>query len=429
MSKPAPPGPRILVLTASVGAGHSRAAQAVDLALRHISPDAHVRTVDAMALTNPLFRQLYSSAYLKFVSKTPNLAGAFYALTDKAPSPDKALDRLRMLVEHLNARRLARLLVTGSEKRGQAPDAPPRSSRGSWDLVVHTHFLPAELVARLKRKRVIDIPHATVVTDFDAHGAWVNSPTERYFTATAEAGIALESWGVAPEQITLTGIPIHPSFYQPKSGPEARAALNLSTERPVVLILAGGAGTGPVELVFKAALKVKRPAHFVVICGKNAALKDRVEACNTPKLVGVHRTTILGFTDRIDEYAAAADIVVTKPGGLTTAEILACGGAMAIINPIPGQESRNSDYLLELGAAVKIGSTHVLPYKLGQLLDDERRLAGLRSTARLHGRPRAALDIASHLLNMLGQPIPAHHRPSGTAGGPSARAKGDALAQ
>lgn len=394
-SAPAPtPAPNILILTASVGAGHSRAAQAVDLALRRLSPAAHIQTLDILTLATPVFRRIYSNLYLDFVSKAPNLAGAFYAFTDKPASPTSPADRFRILVERANLRPLTRLIRSG-------PSAP---ARGPWDLILHTHFLPAELTARLRRKGLINTPHATVVTDLDAHGAWVNSPTDRYFTASPEAGIALESRGVSPSTITLTGIPIHPAFYDPITREAARAALSLPDDRPVVLLLAGGAGTGPVERYFQAALAVRRPAHFIVVCGRSAPLKARVEAFNTPSHLGPHRATILGFTDRIHDYYAAADIVITKPGGLTTSEILACGSAMAIINPIPGQESRNSDHLLELGAAVKIHSPETLPHKLSALLEDPPRLAALRATAKKHARPTAALDIVRHALAMINHP-------------------------
>ena len=98
----------------------------------------------------------------------------------------------------------------------------------------------------------------------------------------------------------------------------------------------------------------------------------------------------MGFTTDIDELMGVADLVVSKPGGLTTSEVLARGAAMAIVNPIPGQESRNSDYLLESGAAIKINNTATLAYKITQLLSDKERLASLRANVRRIARPRAA---------------------------------------
>jgi processive 1,2-diacylglycerol beta-glucosyltransferase len=291
--------------------------------------------------------------------------------------------------------------------------------------VVNTHFLPAEIIARLRRKKkwiarpvplpsgsaegsagaraasrvqaTQPVPQFTVVTDFDAHGLWANDPTDHYFVATEEAALSLARWKVDPKTVTITGIPIHPVFAQPKTAKSAREKHNLSTDRPVILLLAGGFGVGPIEQLFEAALKVEKPGgvHLVAVCGKNESLKKTLSRIKPPP---THTATVLGFTKDMDELMAAADIVVSKPGGLTTSEILARGAAMAIVNPIPGQESRNSDYLLENGAAIKINSAAVLPHKLNQLLANPAKLAALRANAKSLGHPRAAFDVAEAVL-------------------------------
>ena len=386
--------PRILVLSASVGAGHVRAAEAVELALRAPGPAATVHNVDVLTLTNPLFRRLYAKTYLDMVTKAPNLAGLVYDLTDQAPSITKRGDRLRILVERLNLGELMKLLRKG-------PDGTDDwAATGGWDLVVNAHFLPAEMISRLRRKRELghwgkNLRQVTVVTDFDAHGLWVNDPTDHYFCATEEAAISLGRWGVERSAITVTGIPIHPVFAAPKDAGACRSKHGLSPDRPVVLLLAGGFGVGPVEELYQAALRVATPVHVVVVSGKNAKLKARLEGIAVPRK---HRATVLGFTREMDELMAAASVVVSKPGGLTTSEVLARAAAMAIVNPIPGQESRNSDHLLEHGAAIKAASPALLTYKLDRLLQDPSRLAQLRKNAAALGRPRAAFDIAERVL-------------------------------
>src|SRR5207248_6541804 len=116
---------------------------------------------------------------------------------------------------------------------------------------------------------------------------------------------------------------------------------------------------------------IDKPIELVVVAGKNAAVKKKLEAIKPPKQ---HRVKVLGFTDQMDELMAAADVVVSKPGGLTTSETLARGAAMVVVNPIPGQESRNSDYLLEYGAAIKINNVATMSFKLEELLRDRARL-------------------------------------------------------
>lgn len=139
-------------------------------------------------------------------------------------------------------------------------------------------------------------------------------------------------------------------------------------------------------------------AEIVVVCGRNDTLRERLNRISaSPR----HRVNIIGFTAAIDELMAAADVVISKPGGLTSAEVLCCGGAMLIVNPIPAQESRNADFLLENGAAVKVGHLATLQYELNALLSSPRRLAQLKANARRIARPQAAYDVAAKVLSML----------------------------
>jgi processive 1,2-diacylglycerol beta-glucosyltransferase len=369
---------RILVLSASVGAGHLRAAQAVELAIRQLQPQAEVVNLDVLELTNATFRRLYGQAYLDLVNKAPHVLGYFYDLLDRPPSPQRKSDRVRLLVERLNLRPFTRYL--------RAHD---------YDLVVNTHFLPAEIIAALRRKGEYRVPQFTVTTDFETHRLWVHQPCELYFTATAEGAAYLAHWGVPADDIVVSGIPIHPHFSQPKERQECRARQGLGMDRPMVLQLAGGFGVGPVEALLDAILACPQPLEVVVVAGRNEELRERLQARPAP---GRHRLHVLGFTDQIDELLAAADLVVSKPGGLTSSEVLARGAALAIVNPIPGQESRNADYLLEHGAAVKINNPPALTLKLAALLQDPQRLATLQSNARRLGRPQAAFDVARQAL-------------------------------
>jgi processive 1,2-diacylglycerol beta-glucosyltransferase len=370
---------RILVLSASVGAGHLRAAEAVEAAIRQLAPDAVVKNIDVLDLTNAAFRRLYSRTYLDLVNKAPQVLGYVYDLLDQPPSAQRKADRLRLLVERLNLRRFSRLL---------------RSE--NWDVIVNAHFLPAEIIAALRRNGDIATPQLTVTTDFETHRLWVNQPCEHYFTATEEGAAYLEHWGVPRGQITATGIPVHPVFSQTKDRRQCRAQLGLEDARPMILQLAGGFGLGPVEKLFQGLLSIAKPLAVVVASGRNEELQRRLEQIEVPPR---HHVRILGFTTQMDELMAAADVVLSKPGGLTTSEALASGAALMIANPIPGQEARNSDFLLENGAAIKMNNTATLSYKLMKLLDDPARLTAMRANARRLGRPQAAFDVARFALS------------------------------
>src|SRR4051812_19413233 len=164
---------RILILSASVGAGHLRAAQAVELALRELSPESHIQNTDVLTLTGPVFRRLYGKAYLDLVNLAPHLLGAFYDLSDVARKTTPRGDQLRRLAQRVNLGKVIALL-----------EEP-------WDFVVHTHFLPAQILSLRRRRKQLALRHAIVVTDFDAHAFWVNQPSERYFVATQEAALSL----------------------------------------------------------------------------------------------------------------------------------------------------------------------------------------------------------------------------------------------
>ncbi len=372
---------RILVLSASVGAGHLRAAEAVELVLKQTLPDAIVKNVDVLEMTNRLFKKLYGQFYLDLVNKAPHALGYFYDLLDQPRSSKGRSDRLRLYLEKLNLKSFTKFL-----------QAEP------WDLVINTHFLPAEIIASLRAKGELDLPQVTATTDFETHRLWVNQPCDRYFTATPEGALYLQHWGVPAADTYVTGIPIHPVFATPKDKLACIAKHGLAEDRPIILQLSGGFGVGPIEKIFNGILSVERPIQLVTITGRNEKLKAQLSKLKAP---AQHKVKVLGFTKEIDELMQAADLVVSKPGGLTTSEVLARGAVMVIVNPIPGQESRNSDYLLESGAAIKANNIATLGYKINALLHDPPRLETLRANVRRIGKPHAAFDVVAKALAIL----------------------------
>jgi processive 1,2-diacylglycerol beta-glucosyltransferase len=369
---------RILILSASVGAGHIRAAQAVEAALRELAPGAAVVNLDILTMTNVAFRRIYGKAYLDLVNMAPHVLGFVYDLMDRPVSPKHPGDRLRLMVEKLNLTRFEKML-----------------KKQHWDLVVNTHFLPAEIIAALRKRGKIAQRQMTVTTDFETHRLWVNEPTEHYTTATPEGAAYLGSFGVPIERTSTLGIPIHPMFSRPMDRAACLHAHGLSDDRPIILQLAGGFGVGPIAKLYQGLLAIRQPLQIVVVTGKNIKAQTELQHLLVPTR---HRAKVIGFTHEIHELMHVADVVMSKPGGLTTSEVLASGAAMAIVNPIPGQESRNSDYLLEQGAAIKINNVATLSMKLEDLLNNRRRLEQIKSNARKIARPRAAFDVAERAL-------------------------------
>lgn len=374
--------PRVLLLSATSGAGHVRAAQALEKAFL-ARGDCTVEHIDALRYVSKLFQRVYDKAYISMVRRAPELMGLLYERTDQ---PWQNL-RPRLALDRLNTRPMIRLL-----KRVQP------------DLCVATHFLPAEILAWLIAKKKLFAHNAIVVTDYDVHAMWLCRTVDRYYVAMEEAAQYLTHIGVPREKICVKGIPIDPLFAVPVPRAEARKQLGLDAEATVVLISAGGYGLGPIEQLVKELLELQRPWQIVAIAGKAEKTRKRLNelakvASKLPS--GASRLCAMGFTTEMDKYMAAADLMVGKAGGLTTSEALARALPMALIEPIPGQEERNADQLLEAGAAIRCNNLPAAAWKIATLLDDPARLNHMRDAARKFAKPAAAAAIAEDALRLV----------------------------
>ncbi|RYD78060.1 MAG: glycosyltransferase, partial [Verrucomicrobiaceae bacterium] len=262
-------------------------------------------------------------------------------------------------------------------------------------IIVCTHFMPAGIIAHLIEKEELRAHLAIVVTDFDCHAMWLSRLFHRYFVAIDEAKVHMEMLGLPEERVTVSGIPIDPVFGEPIDRETVKASYGLKTGRPTLLLSAGAMGVTPAELIVQR-LREQLQSDFqaIVICGKDEALCSRV----TEELAGDDRFVVLGYTDKMHELMKISDLYIGKPGGLTTSEALACGLPMVVTQPIPGQEERNSDHLLEEGIAIKCNELTTLPYKIDRLLSDPARLERMREKARAWGRPAAARTVVETLL-------------------------------
>jgi processive 1,2-diacylglycerol beta-glucosyltransferase len=367
---------RVLILSASAGAGHVRAADALQKAFTEAQAARDVRHVDALQYTNKVFRHLYSQVYLDMVNTMPEVMGWLYDYLDK---PWKN-ERRRLALDKLNTRGLVSMLE----------EYDP-------DVVVCTHFLPAEILSWLKAKRRVKCPQAIVVTDFDVHGMWLCRHYEQYFVALDETRVHLERLGIASTALSVTGIPIDPVFALTKDKGEMRARHGLDARKTTILVSAGGFGVGRIEDLCGCLLEMRHEAQVVVLCGRNDALRKKLAVRRSAGRVTIKP---LGFTTQVDELMAASDILLGKPGGLTTSEALAKGLVFVIVNPIPGQEERNSDHLLEEGVAIRCNNLPALAYKVDRLLDDTGRVAAMRTNALRLARPNAARDIVNRLVEL-----------------------------
>jgi processive 1,2-diacylglycerol beta-glucosyltransferase len=252
------------------------------------------------------------------------------------------------------------------------------------------------MVASYKKKHNLKTLLVGVLTDFSPHSFWINEGVDYYIVPSIEARERFISKGVDPDSIKVYGIPIQSKFsVQLDREPIARQ-LGFDPEVPTILVMGGGQGLGPIKNVIKSLMKVEMNIQVVVLAGTNkkivSSLRNKVKKSDKKIL-------ILEYTKNVDELMDLATLIITKPGGMTTAESLTKGLPMVIIDPIPGQEMRNTDFLINKGIGIRIDSTRDIGEEIEMLLRSPGKIFDMSKAAYEHGKPHATLDIAKLILD------------------------------
>jgi len=360
---------RAMILGAGVGSGHNSAAKAIEAELLRSGFDGEVRGLDVLDTTSEVFNKLYDDAYFALVAEVPWLVGWGY---DRMDSPFKLAPAMRWW-EQANTTSMVR----------EIRDFDP-------DLVICTHFLPARMVSLMIARGHLSARLSLVTTDYDFQGTWLTVPVAQLFVAREETRQFLLNMGLPEDRVTSSGIPVRTEFSTSLNADDVRARYGLRPDVPTVLISAGAAGGPRVLQVVRQTLAINEDFQAVVVCGHNPELKGRVDAL----VAGRDDFRVLGFTTDMPELMGISSMFVGKPGGLSSSECMASGLPMVIIDPIPGQEERNADYLLEEGAAVRCNYSTTVGYKIAMLLADPVRLTAMAANARRIGRPDAAAMVA-----------------------------------
>ena len=381
---------RVLLLTGSIGSGHTRAAQAVSEAMLRGRAADWALVVDALAYASAPFRAIYRDAYIKLIEAAPTAIGWLYRSSDTVEG-----GAMRRVVQRAALTRLRHMIA--SEKP---------------DTIVCTHFLAAEVVSGMVERGEWTGTFAVVVTDLDAHAMWAVCPrADRWFVALPETVEILAGKGVPRERMVVTGIPIAGAFSaRMPTRAELRERFGLARGGPMLLVSGGGVGVSLLEKTLHQVLEMPLDCSVALVCGKNEPLRRRASDIVARRGESRVKCTVLGFTDRMHELMHAADLSVGKPGGLTSSEALACGLPMAIVHPVPGQEERNSDHLLEWGAAIRLNSPESFGWRIAQLLGDAERLSAMRSAARARAKPFAAEAIVEEICALRQPPAAAAPR-------------------
>lgn len=378
--------PNVLILYASYGDGHYQATKALEKSLNERGIH-QVKMLDLMAEAHPKLNDLTRFVYMQSYRTIPGLYGLVYNMT-KDMKADKPFAHI---LHAFGTRRLEEYLKT--ERPG---------------VVIHT--FPQMVMPKLRRKIGMDIPIVNVVTDFDLHGRWLHPDVDRFYVATEEMRREAAEVGIDPNRITVSGIPIKYGFgldnLEKKSSPEYAAAralrtgempvpgISLDPTRKTVLLMAGAYG---VMLGLRRVcdlLLEQNDIQIIVVCGRN----EEMRAGLAQQYADSERIQILGFTDRVASLMRMSDCIVTKPGGITLAESLACQLPIFLFRPVPGQERNNAVYLEEQGTAFVSRTADELANQISTLLGDPTKLQAARDRAATLGHPHAADEIADDLI-------------------------------
>jgi processive 1,2-diacylglycerol beta-glucosyltransferase len=354
--------------------GHRAATVALQQSLRQLDPDIEVPSVNGFGYTYPLLEKIVNRAYMSVIKTTP---GVWDYLYDN-PKIFKKSESIKNFLHKTSHKKIAQLI-----------------EKYQPDTVVCTQAFPCGMIADFKTEHKLNITVVGVLTDFAPHSYWINEGVDHYVVPSQEAKERFITKGVPAEKIKVYGIPIRTSFAVQLDKKTIAEKLGLDAQKPTVLIMGGGQGLGPIKQIVKSLVKIDMDFQMVVIAGINKKLIAKLQKFQkkTTKKILVYE-----YATNVDELMELATLIITKPGGMTTAESLVKGLPMVIVNPIPGQEMRNTDFLIEKGIGIRIDDTKDVGEEIELLLRSPERLTSMRKAARAHAKPEAALDISKLIL-------------------------------
>lgn len=360
---------KALILTISAGAGHVQAAEAIKKYIMLNNPNSEVKIIDTLKYINPIIDKVVIGSYLKTIKTTPSLFGKLYDYAET----DDGLATVSNKVNELLAYRIAPLIN----------ELKP-------EILICTHPFPAEMVSVLKLKRKIDIPVISILTDYAPHSFWIQPAIDAYIVSNSDMIDGMISRGVKRDIIYDLGIPVSPSFIEQHDRNATFNELNLAPDKPTLLIMGGSLGIGKISDIYNELLKMYMDIQILVITGSNKKLYSELTKL---KDSSSKDTRIIGFTDNVNKYMQACDLLLTKPGGLTITEALICRTPIAIFSPIPGQEEKNAEFLLKHNLAIDLGDGKNCSNTIEKLLSSPDTLNTIKYNSAKFSKPCAGHDI------------------------------------
>ena len=362
---------RVLILSVAVGAGHMRTAEALKEAAADLYPGAEIMILDTFSYASPFLGKVVLGAYMEMLKKSPLLYSFLYRQAEHGqPLSGKGKNGFSHVLNIIAAPRLVDYI-----------------DKFKPEIVVCTHAFPLGIVSYMKKKGIYQGPVFAIITDYDVHSFYIFSEVDNYIVGSEELIPQCLEFGIEPWRIHATGIPINADFSVKYNKSQLREKIGLDPELPVILLIGGGLGMGPLDSLLKI-LGASRHYQLMCVAGANAELREKLDKM-APSMSC--KVKVYGFVDNINELMAASDLMVGKAGGLACAEAMALGLPMFIVDPLPGQEERNTEFMTAAGAGVRVNASN-LASAIKECFEEPARIEKMARAAAAHGRPNAAYD-------------------------------------
>ncbi|OPY59078.1 MAG: Processive diacylglycerol beta-glucosyltransferase [Pelotomaculum sp. PtaU1.Bin035] len=372
---------KILILSVTVGTGHMRAAEALKKAAGCIYPDTEVIILDTFHYASPLLEKLVLGTYLEILKMSPEIYGYLYRQAERGqPLSGRGKFEFNRVLNLVAAPRLVKFIK----------DFNP-------EVIVCTHPFPLGIMSSMKKKGIFEGPVFAAITDFTIHSFWVFPEVDYYLVGAEQMRLQCEEFGIDPSKVCITGIPIDPAFTVLYDKKELRERLGLDPDLPVILIMGGGLGMGCLATAVRELGGSAFNCQLMVVAGTNTALKEKLVKI-APGLSC--KIKVFGFVDNVHQLMAASDLMVGKAGGLSCAEAMAMGLPILIIDPLPGQEERNTEFMAAVGAGLRLNMRDLAGQVKAYFMEPDRLEMMARAAAAL-GRPKAAFDTVNIMAEIM----------------------------
>lgn len=360
----------ILIFSVSIGNGHDQVAHTLRDEFIRADDKSRIKIVNTIKFISPILDKVMLDSYLNILKFYPKAWGKIYEKTNKL---DPIID-INDITNRLMTSRLHKTINTF------IPDA-----------IICTHSFPSSIISNLKQKKIPETPLLSIITDYNIHTSWVNDNTDYYVIPHENLSYVMENYGVINSKILPFGIPIRKEFDERVNLSDVQQRYNLEN-RKTVLVMGGGLGLGEIYDIVLELDKRLENVQIIAVAGRNNRLEQKLKSMTTR-----NKLAVFGFVNNIYELMELADCIITKPGGVTTAEVLCKQKPLVIFSPLPGQEYENAEFLLNSGVAVATSEVKKIPVLINQILNFDIRMKSIKDITGYLKKPNATADTVQFI--------------------------------